>query len=168
MYRPKGRQRQSFFSSPWRQSLSSQYDSFIQEVVLKRLFFSDTDEISAQHIHISGLLGERALESVCWPCKDWFWTISTLWGWSDHERSDFWQFLLLESVVLLKELIFYISTLERCGGHERNDFVSLHFQSMWWTWMDWFRIIFILGVYGGIERTDFGLLADLDLSNYNL
>ena len=38
------------------------------------------------------------------------------------ERTDFEQFLFLEVVVVLKELILNSFYFGRCGGHERTDF----------------------------------------------
>ena len=38
------------------------------------------------------------------------------------ERTDFNQFLILEGVVVLKELIFNSFYVGRCGGLERMDF----------------------------------------------
>ena len=66
------------------------------------------------------------------------------------ERTDFEQFLLWEGVVVLKELIFTVSTLGGCGGLERTDFEqfllwegvvvlkelilnSFYFGRVWWS-----------------------------------
>ena len=49
----------SFFRSPRRQGTLSQYDSFIQKMVLERPFIGDED--SAWHVLFSGLPGDRVL-----------------------------------------------------------------------------------------------------------
>ena len=76
---------------------------------------------------------------VWWSWKNWFWTVSTLWGCGGLERSDFEQFLLCEGVVVLKELIMN----------------SFYFVMVWWSWKKWFLTVSTLWGCGGLERTDF-------------
>ena len=52
------------------------------------------------------ILNSFSFGSVWWSSKKWFLTVSALGGCGDLERTDFYQFLLLEGVVILKELIF--------------------------------------------------------------
>ena len=44
----------------------------------------------------------------------------------------FKQYMLLEGVLVLTELILTVSTLERCGNLERTDFNSFYFARVWW------------------------------------
>ena len=53
-----------------------------------------------------------------WSWKNWFWTVSTLGRYDGLERTDFEQFLLWDSVVVLKELILN----------------SFYFWKVWWSW----------------------------------
>ena len=128
---------------------------------------------------------------VLWWWKNWFWTVSTLWGCGGLERNDYEQFLLLEGVVVLKELIlnsFYfvrvrvwwswknwfwtVSTLWGYGGLERTDYEqflllegvvvlkelilnSFYFVRVWWSWKKWFWTVSTLWGCGGLERSDF-------------
>ena len=55
------------------------------------------------------------------------------------ERTDFSQFLLLEGVGILKELIFN----------------SFYFGQVWWSWKDQVLTVSNFGGCGGLERTDF-------------
>ena len=55
---------------------------------------------------------------VWWSWKNWFWMVSTLGRYDGLERTDFKQFLLWDSVMVLKELILNSFYLWRCGGIE--------------------------------------------------
>ena len=68
-----------------------------------------------------------------------FWTVSTLGGCDGLERTDFEQFLLLEGLVVLKELILN----------------SFYFGRVWWSWKNWFWTVSCLGGCGGLERIHF-------------
>ena len=82
-----------------------------------------------------------------WSWKNWFWKVSTLGGCGGRcgclERTDFEQFLLWDSVVVLKEVILN----------------SFYFGRVWWSWKNWFWTVSTLegcgGRCGGLERTDF-------------
>ena len=80
---------------------------------------------------------------VRWSWKNWLWTVSTLEGCGGRcgglERTNFEQFLLWDSVVVLKELILN----------------SFYFGRVWWSWKNWFLTVSTLGGCGGLERTDF-------------
>ena len=80
---------------------------------------------------------------VWWSWKNWFWTVSTLEGCGGRcgglERTDFEQFLLWDSVVVLKELILN----------------SFYFGRMGWSWKNWFWTVSTFGGCGSPERPDF-------------
>ena len=82
---------------------------------------------------VSTLWGYGGLE------KNWLWTVSTLGGWGGLERTDFEQFLLWQGLMVLKELIL-------------NSFL---FGRVWWYWKNSFWTDSSLGGSGGLERTDF-------------
>ena len=92
------------------------------------------------------------------------------------ERTDFEQFLLLEGVVVLKELTLNSFHFGRCGSLERTDFEqfllwkgvelgvlvlkelilnSFYFGTVWWSWKNSFWTVSSLAGCGGLERTDF-------------
>ena len=49
-------------------------------------------------------------------------------------RTDFCQFSLLEVVLVLKELFFFLNfQLGGCGGSEGSDFQSFSLERMWWS-----------------------------------
>ena len=84
--------------------------------------------------------------TVCWSWKIWFWTVSILGGCGGLERTDFEQFLFLDSVLVLTELIlnsFY------CGR-------------VWWPRKNWFWKVSTVGGCGCLERTDFEQFLLLD------
>ena len=61
-----------------------------------------------------------------------------------------------KSVVVLKELIFTVSTLWGCGGLERTDFLQfLHWEGCGGLERTDFFTVSTLGGCGGLERTDF-------------
>ena len=74
-----------------------------------------------------------------WSWKNWLWTVSTLGRCGSVERTDCEQFLLWDSVVVLKELILN----------------SFYFGTVWWSWKNWFWTVSTLGQCGGLERTHF-------------
>ena len=74
-----------------------------------------------------------------WSSKNWFWTVSTLGQCGGLERTDFEQFLLWDSVVVLKELILN----------------SFYFGRVWWSWKNSFWTVSTLEGCGGLEITDF-------------
>ena len=117
---------------------------------------------------------------VWWSWKNWFWTVSTLWGCGGHEITAFEQFLLWEGVVVgvvvqwcWKNWFWTVSILWGCGGVERTDFEQfllcegvvvmkeLILNSFylwegvvaWWCWKNWFWTVSTLGGSGGVERT---------------
>ena len=71
--------------------------------------------------------------------KKWFLTLSTLAGCGCLERTDLQQFLLLEGVVVLKELMFN----------------SFYFKRVLLSWNNWFSTVSTVGGCHGSERTHF-------------
>ena len=93
------------------------------------------------------------------------------WSWNNW----FWQFLILEGVVVLKELISNSFYLGWCGGPERilfNSFYfwrmwwswkkfilnSCYFRRVWWSWKNWFLTFSTFGGCGSLERTDWSFV----------
>ena len=84
---------------------------------------------------------------VWWSWKNWIRTVSTLeWcggRYGGLKRTDFEDFLLWDSVLVMKELILN----------------SFYFGRVWWCWKNRFWTVSTLegcgGRYGGLERTDF-------------
>ena len=72
----------------------------LKEVILNSFYFGRGVMILKEVI-----LNSFYFERVWWSWKKWFWTVSTLGGCDDLERSDFEQFLLWEGVVVLKEVV---------------------------------------------------------------
>ena len=68
-----------------------------------------------------------------WSWKNSFWTVSTLGGCGGLESTDFEQFLLWDSVVVLTDWFWTVSTLGGCGGHESTDLNSFNVGKVWWS-----------------------------------
>ena len=109
---------------------------------------------------------------VWWSWKNWFWTVSTFGRYDGLERTDFEQFLLWDSVVVMKELIlnsFYFGMVwwswknwfwtvllwEGMMVLKELNLNSFYFGKVWWSWKNWFWTVSTLGGCGGLERTDF-------------
>ena len=62
------------------------------------------------------------------------------------ESPGFKQFLLWEGVVVLKELILTVSTLQGCGSLERTDFNSFYFgEGVAWSRKNWILTVSTFG-----------------------
>ena len=104
---------------------------------------------------------------------NWFFTVSTLRGCGDLERtdflqysfnevvvvlkvSDFWQFLSWMGVVVLKELIFNsFYCWKGVVVLKELIFYNFYFGRVWWSWRNWFFTVSMMEECGGLERTHF-------------
>ena len=68
----------SLLKSPWRQSVSNQYNSFTWKMVLEKAFVGEIGEDSVLHINYSGLLEDRTLT----------WKIVLKWWFIGYTRED--------------------------------------------------------------------------------
>ena len=76
-------------------------------VVLKKTDFEQFLLLEGVVVLKEMILNSFYFVRVWWSWKNWFWTVSTLWGCGGLERNDLEQFLFCEGegVVVLKELI---------------------------------------------------------------
>ena len=77
-----------------------------------------------------GRIGKGFL-TVWWSWKNWFLTVAHLGRCGGLEITDFEQFLYLEGIVVLKEVIFN-------RRFYRTDFEQFLYWKVWWSWKNWF------------------------------